>query len=239
MMIDLTLCRRGIEPSIVIPETHFFTLSIENKALLLSVLSDLRSQSEDGKDGSFNLLLGNKALNIERSVAFITDFTDIDFNSKPITSLLMRKFADFLGLGEQAQPLTQLESIVLNLVEDFHLQSGLKVEYNTNMGGNNIAKVCSLKIADDGGSLLERLCEYVNLLCDLKPLKLLVLAFAHAFLERGDIEKLYQHCFDKNVRLLIIEGMVKNDVLPNERRLIIDADLCTITNNIGEDDNEI
>jgi len=177
------LTELGIEPSIIIPETHFFTLSIENKVLLLTILSELRSQSEDGKEGAFNLLLGEKALNIERSVSFITDFTDINFNSKPITNLLIRKFADFLGLGEQALPLTQLECIVLNLVEDFRLKSGLNVEYNTSMNGNNIAKVCSLKIADDGGSLLERLCEYVNLLCDLKPMKLFVLAFAYAFLK--------------------------------------------------------
>jgi CRISPR type II-A-associated protein Csn2 len=96
------------------------------------------------------------------------------------------------------------------------------------MNGNNLAKVCSLKICDDKTSLLERLCEYVNLLCDLKPLKLFILVFGKQFLKELDIENLYKHCFDKSVRLLIIEGTDNTELLSNERRLVIDHDLCTI-----------
>jgi len=235
IMEDLTLCRHGIEPNIVIPETHFFTLSVENKALLLDVLLDLRRQAEDGKEGSFNLLLNDNALNMEKSVSIITDFTNIDFNSKSISNLLIKKFTEFLGLGEQAQPLTELECIVINLVEEFRLKSGLNIEYNTTLSGNSLAKVCSLRIADDKSTLLERLCEYIDLLCDLKPLKLFVLAFAHAFLETNEIVSLYEHCYDKNVRLLTIEGFLDREVLANESRLIIDADLCAITINDEED----
>jgi len=234
-MEDLTLCRHSIEPNIVIPETHFFTLSIENKSLLLDVLLELRRQAEDGKEGSFNLLLNDNALNMEKSVSIITDFTNIDFNSKSITNLLIKKFTEFLGLGEQAQPLTELECIVINLVEEFRLKIGLNIEYNSTMSGSNLAKVCSLRIADDKRTLLGRLCEYIDLLCDLKPLKLFVVAFAHAFLETNEIVSLYKHCFDKGVRLLIIEGVVDREVLTIERRLIIDADLCVITVNYEEE----
>lgn len=227
-MNELIFSKHGIEPRIIIPETHFFTLSIENKCFLLECLNELRYQAEGGKDGEFHLLLNEKAINVEKSVSLVFDFTDIDFNSKTITNLLTKKFTEFLGLGEQAQSLINLENVILNLAEDFRVKSGLNIEYDATMNANNLAKICSLKIADNKRSLLDRLCEYMDLLCDLKPLKLLVLVFGKQFLTNNDIESFYKHCCDKNVRLLIIEGADRTELLSNERRLIIDIDLCTV-----------
>ena len=227
--MTLTLSRFGIEPSITIPETNFFTLSVENKEFLYDVLMELKNQVENGNDGRFNLSLDFKQLIISKSVSMIFDFTDIDFNSKSITNLLTKKFAEFLGLGEQAEPLSNLESTILNLAEGFRLKSGLNIDYDTTVNANNLAKVCSLKITDNKRILLERLCEYVNLICDLKPLKLFIIVFGKSFLSTSDISRLYSHCYDKNVRLLLIEAKDNTVRLENERRLIIDSDLCSIT----------
>lgn len=239
-MNKLTLARYGIEPSIVIPETMFFTLSIENKDFLLSVLKELRLQIEDGKeDGPFYLVLNEKGVDIEKSMDIIFDFTNINFNTKSIANLLIKKFSQFLGLGEQLESLEILEGSIVNLAENFRLKSGLNVEYDAVMSGSNIAKMCSLKIADHDCPLLERLWEYINLLCDLKPLKLFILVFGKAFLTPVDIHNLYQHCFDKHVRLMFIESTDKMELMPKERRLIIDKDFCSIVQGYDEEgDNE-
>jgi CRISPR type II-A-associated protein Csn2 len=136
---------------------------------------------------------------------------------------------EFLGLGEQAIYLNNLESTILNIAEDFRIKSGLNIEYDTKVNANSIAKVCSLKIADYGESLLEKLCEYVNLICDLKPLKLFILTFGKEFLDDSEIVELYKHCCDKNVRLLFIEAKDSSSLNTDELRLIIDNDLCTIS----------
>jgi CRISPR type II-A-associated protein Csn2 len=235
----LTLARYGIEPSITIPETHFFSLAVENKSFLLDVVSGLREQSVDGKEGSFTLLLDDRVVNFEKSVSAVFDFTDIDFNSKQITNLLAKKFMEFLGLDEQAEALTELETDIFNLVENFRLSSGVNVEYDTSLNGRNIAKACSLKIAENNRSLPERLCEYVNLLSDLKPLKLFVLVFAKQFLEKIDLKNLYSHCIDRGIRLLIIEGSDQSELLPNEKRLVIDKDLCIILQGYDEYENQV
>jgi CRISPR type II-A-associated protein Csn2 len=126
-MNELIFSRYDIEPDIIITETHFFTLSVENKPFLLEVLSELRNQTENGKEGDFHLLLNDKPVNIEKSTSIIFDFTDIDFNAKTITNLLTRKFCEFLGLGEQTQPLSDLENIILNLAEDLRVKSGINI----------------------------------------------------------------------------------------------------------------
>lgn len=227
-MTYLKLLHYEIEDGITISEENFFTLVIENKKFLLKILMELKRQVEDGCDGGFSLTLNDKLLNLEKSASIIFDFTNINFNSRQIINLLGKKFSDFLVLGEQVGLLSQLESIILNLAEDFRLQSGLNVEYNTTMNGTNLAKVCSLKIADNEQNLLERLCEYVNLLCDLKPLKLIVLVFGKHFMSKKEIENFNKYCLDKDARLLLIEGADKTELLSNEKRLIIDEDLCTI-----------
>jgi CRISPR type II-A-associated protein Csn2 len=233
----LTLSRYGIEPNIEVTDASFFTLVIERKEFLLSLLSELRLQT-DGRSGDFHLLLNDRELHFEKSVSAVFDFTNIDFNSKTITNLLTKKFSEFLGLGEQTESISTLEGLIITLTEDFREHSGLNVEYDTVLNAVNLAKVCSLRIMDDKTSLLERLAEYVNLLCDLKPLKLLMLIFGKEFLSEKDIDSLYLHCYDRQVRLLIIEGVDTTKLMMNERRLIIDKDLCTIPLGYGEEWSE-
>ncbi|MDR1687442.1 MAG: type II-A CRISPR-associated protein Csn2 [Clostridiales bacterium] len=154
--------------------------------------------------------------------------------SKSITNLLIKKFSEFLGFGEQTEALNSLESIILNLAEDFRLKSGLNIEYDTTVNGVNLSKVCSLKISDEKRSLIEKLCEYVNLLCELKPLKLFILVFGKEFLSEKDILDFYKHCFDRSVRLMFVEGTDKSSLLPIERRLVIDEDMCEIPQGYDE-----
>jgi CRISPR type II-A-associated protein Csn2 len=231
-MTMLTLSGYGIEPDIEVEDGTFYTLSVENKDFLLTVLSDIRNQSEGDKDGNLNLLLNGRELNFEKNVTAVFDFTDIDFNAKSITNLLTKKFGEFLKFGEQVEALAELEIMVLNLTETFRIHSGLNIAYDAVLAESNLAKICSLKIADQKMDLLHRLCEYVSLMCELKPLKLFVLVFGKSFLSEEDIFEIYRYCSDKQVRLLFVEGVDQSKLLPNEKRLVIDEDLCSITQKI-------
>jgi CRISPR type II-A-associated protein Csn2 len=224
----LTLVGYGIEPDIEIEDEEFYTLSIENKELLLTILSDIRKQCEGDKEGMLHLLLNGKELNFEKSVSGIFDFTDIDFNTKSITNLLTKKFGEFLRSGEQILALAELESKLLNLAEDFRIHTGLNLTYDTTLTDGNLVKICSLKISDEKEKLPYRICEYVNLMCELKPLKLIILAFGKSFLSERDITAINGYCCDKQVRLLLVEGADTTQMLQNEKRLIIDSDLCAI-----------
>ncbi len=233
-MDTLILSRYGIQPDIIISESNFFTLSIENKEFLMTVLSQLRNQIDGGKEDGFNLSFNGKALSIQKSVSGIFDFTNLDFNSKSITNLLIKKFSEFLELGEQTESLITLESIFYNLAEDFKLKSGLNIEYDTNVNGACLSKVCSFKISDGKSRLLERLCEYVNLLCELIPIRLFILVFGKEFLSENNIMDFHNYCCDKSVRLMFVEGTDKSRLLPIERRLVIDKDICTIPQGYDE-----
>lgn len=97
---------------------------------MLDILKEIRSQIVNGEEGSLALSLSGKSLSLKNNASVVFDFTDIDFNSKLITNLLTKKFGEFLGLGEQLQNISILESIILNLSEEFRLSSGLNIDYD-------------------------------------------------------------------------------------------------------------
>jgi len=225
-MDKLIFSRYGL-CNIELDDRTFFTLSIENCNLLLQILAELKSQSNGGQ-GDFSLLLKDRALCIDKSVFIITDFTDIDFNSKVISNLILKKFNEFVAMGQQLQALSSIETILLNLGDDFKNSTGLNLECETALTGGNLTKVCSFRIANNTSTLLEKLCEYVNILTDLKPLKVLILAFGKAFLKIDQIVSLQRYCIDKGVRLMLILGKDDSAVQECERRIVIDSDLCAI-----------
>ncbi|MDR0932144.1 MAG: type II-A CRISPR-associated protein Csn2 [Victivallales bacterium] len=226
-MDNLTLTRYGIESAITIPESGFFTLSIENKRFLFEIITEIKAQLE-GKDGGFHLLLNDKELSFEKNATAIFDFSTIDLNSRSIGKLLIQKFAQFLGCPEQTGAITELERMIFDLAEEFRASFNLDIEYDSAMSAENIAKLCSLEIADHKCDLLEKLCAYVNLLCELKPLKLFILVFGKAFLESEELDSLSRFCHDKEVRLLLIESDGKSPRHVNECGLVVDKDLCVI-----------
>lgn len=214
-------------------DDRYFTLSIENPRYLLDTLQALKDQS-NGIEGDFKLVQNYKALHFEKSFSIITDFTDIDFNTKFITNLLRQKFTDFVADSKQLHAITDIERILLNLVQDFAFDSNLSLDYDITPTAQNLCKILQLKIANSTYTLLQKLIEYINILCDLKPIKCLALTFVKQFLSTAELNKLHHHCLNKNLHLLLIQPKDPMPPANNERRLIIDPDLCPIP--IGYDD---
>jgi CRISPR type II-A-associated protein Csn2 len=228
-MEELHLTITELGEALRLDESSFFTLSIEHKGFLLQLLSRLRAKLEDKETEGLYLLLNNKSVVWEKSTEIIFDMSDINFNQKSIEKLLSKNFASFLSRGEQSEAMNNLESIMLQLMGNFKNFSHLNLSYNHNINADNLIKVSSLSIADDKRHLLLRLCEYVDLLSDLKPLKLLCLVFAKQFLSVIERYNLYKHCQSNGLRLLMIEGNDRMPRLKCEKRLIIDENFCLIT----------
>ena len=228
----LNIANTIFSPRIEITDNGFFTLSIENKQFLYSFITELRRQC-DGNEGSYVLSYGNKVLSFEKNVELISDLTDINFNSKNITNLVGKKFAEFMGEGEQGESLSTIEAIICKLADAFESRSNLNIEYDSSITAAGLAKLCNLHIADTGKTLAERLCDYVSLLSELKPLKLFVVVFAKSFLSDESIDYLWKYCQDCGVRLLLVEGHDGTEPKNDERRLIIDNDLCCIPIHFG------
>ncbi|WP_406037494.1 type II-A CRISPR-associated protein Csn2 [Succinimonas sp.] len=230
-MNKIILSRYGIDPPIEIQEGFFATLVVEPKHIFYKYVSELKNQIEGCTEQNFHLILNNNTLPMDKHAFGIFDFFNLNLNSKTITNLLLKKLVDFIIRTNQEERITNIEKNIYEIIDDFSLSSGLNIEYSESINATALAKLCGLKISDSSLSLLEKAFNYIDLYCELLPTKILILVFGKEFFTLDEMYQLYEHCYDKQLRLLIIENSDSYPLLQNENRLIIDQDQCIITQN--------
>ena len=88
---------------------------IESKHRLNSFIRELISQ-KDGDDGSFVLSDDNEILRIKDHIDVITDFFDIDHNSKKIQSRMIKDYIYFLMISFISSNFCSISSTSRNCV---------------------------------------------------------------------------------------------------------------------------
>lgn len=230
-MNKLILTRYGIDPPIQIQEGFFATLVIEPKHIFYKYVLELKNQIDGCTEQNFHLILDNNTLPLDKHAIGIFDLFSLNLNSKTITNLLLKKLGEFIIRTNQEERITNIEKNIYEIIDDFSLSSGLNIEYRESIDSTALAKLCGLKISDSSLSLLEKVFNYIDLYCELLPTKILFFVFGKEFLTLDELYQLYEHCYDKQLRLLIIENSDSTPLLKNENRLIIDQDQCIITQN--------
>lgn len=230
-MDKIVLSHYGLDPSIEVDEEHFFTFVIENKFLFYKYVTEIKNKINGDPSPNFFLRLNNNELLFDKHALAIFDIFNIDLNSKTILNLLSKKFGYFLRETNQEEKLSNIEKTIFELVDDFGFSTGLNLEYNESLNETTLVRICGLKVADDSLSLLERIFNYIDLYSELLPIKVFFLVFGKEFFSDDEIFQIYNHCYDKQLRFIIIENFDHSPLSLNENRLIIDTDQCVITQN--------
>ena len=230
-MNKIILSRYGIDPPIEIEEGFFATIVVEPKHMFYKYVSELKNQIEGSTEQNFHLILDNNTLPLDKYAFGIFDFFNLNLNSKTIVNLLLKKLGDFIIRTNQEERLANIEKNIYEIIDDFSLSSGLNIEYNESINATALAKLCGLKISDSSLSLLEKVFNYIDLYCELLPTKIFILVFGKEFFTLDEVYQVFEHCYDKQLRLLIVENSDSYPLLQNETRLIIDQDQCIITQN--------
>jgi len=225
-MIKLT--KYELENQIQLLPEYIFTFQIENPAKLYNLTMELRSQN-NGEEGGFYLLKNDKVISIENNLEFIGDFLNFEANNKKFSNLLLKKFNLFLGQeGENIEKLNNIERETASIIERFQIYSNIDIDYVLPADYDFLIKGFNLKIKEENKTLVEKLITYINCAKELKKLEVICLMFAKEFLTKDDILKLHKHCEYLNICLLLIESANNMELLENEKKLIIDKDLCEI-----------
>lgn len=228
-MKEMLLIQKEISPDIKIPYDKYLTLVIENKDLLFKYLMSIKLSIEENyeDDDSFVLFVNDYPSSIYKYSAAVLDLLTIDFNSKAIMTLVTKKLKLFLNKDESLIKKSQIESLLNDICSDFVFSSDFDLNYDIDFTENIFAKIANFKFDFDDLSLLERLCKYVDIMAELMPLKLFIIAFAKEFFADEQLDLLFKHCADKMCRLLLIENSNKAESL-HESVYIIDNDLCCV-----------
>ena len=101
------------------------------------------------------------------------------------------------------------------------------VNYDINTDVISLLKMYNVKLDDYSENIAERLCLYIKLMSRLCGIKLFVLANIGAFIDREDLELVYETLSYEKINVLMFESH-ERDWLNNETVLIIDRDKCLI-----------
>lgn len=155
----------------------------------------------------------------------ITDLFNIDFNSKALQSVLIKKIAKSLD-GSEFQ-IDEIYEKAYQILIKCLLDLDIAVDINPNLDKTTFVKMFSPLIQSDFDNMLEKLVLFINVLVELIDLKCFVILNLHEYLSKEDCELFYEHCRSREVAVLTLQTRQKYS-FNDEQLIIIDKDLCEI-----------
>lgn len=206
-------------------ENTYNVIVVESKALYSEMLFGLISQST-GHEGDFILSEDNKILTAKNNIEIIIDPFRLDFANKRIMNKLYQELCE--GIQDKLyEELGELNSFTVQLLDRAIADVEYPVNYDINTDVISLLKMYNVKPDDYSENIAERLCLYIKLMSRLCGIKLFILANIGAFIDREELELVYETLSYEKINVLMFESH-ERDWLNNETVLIIDKDKCLI-----------
>ena len=210
--------------------TNINVLVIENHGMLAEVIQELSSQIF-GNPGKFYLSDKGVEVSISEKVVLVVDPFSTELNERDILNKLYAKMkSDALSEELYSSTCTILAEIEKKVQELMSIQSAMLESSSPDI----VAVFRSMNVAfSPSESLLERLCDYVDVCSEYRKIALFVLVNIKSYLCEEDIELFYSHLLYNKRNVLLLERC-ESPLHPQEKVIIIDDDLCEICVHGGE-----
>ena len=189
-------------------------------------MSDIQNQLS-GLDGKAVLSENNKILPIDKKLELLDRFIPFDMNGKTliskITADLEKKAVSDEWYPRTAELLSLTESLLSNLAFDY----SCSIEF-PKIGIGSLIKASGVEICDDYDSLGEKIIDYFGLIHEFIGKKLFVTVNLRSYISDRETELFMQTVLDHEFNILMIENC-EHKRLSQEKRMIVDADLCLIS----------
>ena len=179
----------------------------------------------DKKEGSFELFDNDAAISIPDNIMLIVNPFSANVNERDVLNKLyaaMKK--DALGEDLYLNTNAFLSEIESNIRIFIERQPFLLESDTPDISG--LFKLLGIRFAASD-SLLEKICDYVDICSEFLKIKLFVCVNLKSFLDESEIIRFYSHINYHKKNILMIEN-VQRVVTKNEIIRIIDNDLCEI-----------
>lgn len=196
---------------------------IENKRFYSELICDLCAQIE-GSRGKAVISDGIKILDPAKAVDLSASFFPFEINRKNLISKIVSAMEKQAQTAEYFEKTAELLCGFERYMDDLSLDFSCDLIYNK-LNVSSLIKAAGIEIADDSTTLSEKMLNYMELVREFEGNKLFITVNMRSFVEDPEaaafLESAVLHKFD----LLMFEGVSYN-VLPHEKRLTVDTDLC-------------
>lgn len=214
-----------LQTPVEIKEDCISTLVIENPVFYRNFILDLKAQLVNCSS-RFVLSEDNELLNISKSVEFVSDIFEINFDARFFVSKLYQLALDECNISQ-----TNTTEIIEKINE---LASGIvtglpcEANYNPISDISPIIKQLGFHIDVSDLSLPERIIEYLCFLNNYSEKRLYVILNLKSALSSEEFTEFTKLVNYKKLSVLLIENHISGYSYENEYVRIIDKDLCEI-----------
>ena len=215
------------ETPVVFEENRVNIVVIENQKAFFEFVMAI-SDKGNGAESEVVLSKNFEEIKFDRIADVITDIISLDCNNKKVVSKLYAKLNE-IAFQEENYTLTldivsKISEYLLTITQA--LPCGVSFDESVEL--SQLFKSVALRIDTDGKNLLERLCDYVEVMNEFCGTELFVLVNLKSYLGVEELKEFYKFCGYKKMTLLLIENVLREQ-LDAECIKIIDNDLCEIS----------
>lgn len=204
------------------------TLIIESSSLLRSFILQLSNQIK-GIDGGFVLSKGSSELKIGKNMEIILNpFIDSSYATK-FGSRLIANIKSY-AVNEKLYPKTiEIQSLLLEFASILSHEYNESIIFSEEIDLTSLIKLLGFSY-DFEDSFLENIITYIRAINTYFNTNIFVFINLKSYLIKEELAYLFEVVKSINCHLVLIESYLSKFFINEEKRCIIDVDLCEIFN---------
>lgn len=203
--------------------SYVSTLVIEQPAFFREILEDMDEQLRGGT-GCCVLSREGQVLPFDRHAEMIDSFLHFQPGRKPLLTKLTNRLEALAMEGENYLRTARLISELEKYVQELSMDLPCDI-YCSKMNFGGILRAVGVELADDQGSGLERLLDYMELSRELEHERLYILVNLRSYYSDAEMEAFFASVLAHELLILPVDS-VSRPRLMHERRVTVDEDLC-------------
>lgn len=199
---------------------------IESPSVMSEFIIDFKKQS-DGEEGRWVLSVDGEILKFQDHCELVLNIFDLKMNQRKMINTLYEQLAFEINSTELLADWREMNSRMENILNNAIENVGYDVIYE-DLELKALFKALDLKFQEREAGYVECLLDYLQLLSDVRKIKVFIFVNITSFLEAKEIQYLYEEASYKKYYLLLLDGRDLCIDRETERKIIIDEDYCVI-----------
>ena len=221
----MKLCSSCFDQVLDFSDGSFFELVIENSSVMLDFLTEL-SAGINGKATEAILSEDDKPIDMSTHLEILLEYIDFQGNQKRFMAKLLHAMEKTALGAEYFQQTQQLVAGIEKFLNEIAYEDELDLRYEK-LSVQTILKSVGIQVNIDYNKLIERLYAYMELVRRFLGDQLFVLVNLRSYVSEEDLKQFTSTVIEHGLHILLVDNYAY-PVLDNEKRLLIDMDLCEI-----------
>lgn len=222
----MNFCWKLLNGPLLFDENHPAVLSVEKPAAFTNLLGELHELVQNGM-AECGFYENNEPIPAEKRLEIIADPFAADPNQKKILNALYARLEKQMWNEETFAKTNAAFSALQGYLAQLAEEMDYPVIFAEHLSGTALLKACEMQLEAEGGTLLEQLDSYLRACREFLKKDVFLFVNLHAYLKNEEILELYKTAAYQKCKLLLLESH-EPEALPNEKRVVLDADLCQL-----------